>query len=70
VRVAVKRFDLSGVDEDSWDFLCECGVDDCREWVTLRAAEYEAMRRMDEPILASGHMLKRAKRVLKRTQPG
>jgi hypothetical protein len=55
--MAVKRFDRSGLEEDTWDFLCECGLDDCQEWVTLRVAEYEARLRADEPILAPGHML-------------
>ena len=57
VRMAVKRFDLSGLGEDTWDFLCECGADDCQEWVTLRLAEYEAKQRADEAILAPGHRL-------------
>jgi hypothetical protein len=55
--MAVKRFDLSGLDEETWDFLCECGADDCQEWVTLRVTEYESLQRADEPILASGHTL-------------
>jgi hypothetical protein len=57
VRMAVKRFDLSGTDEETWDFLCECGLDDCQEWVTLRIEEYERLQRVNEPILAPGHTL-------------
>jgi len=57
VRMAVKRFDLSGTDEETWDFLCECGLDDCQEWVTLQVTEYESLQRMAEPILAPGHTL-------------
>ena len=30
VRMAVKRFDLSGLDDETWDFLCECGADESR----------------------------------------
>jgi hypothetical protein len=62
VRMAVKRFDLSGVEDETWDFLCECGADDCQEWVTLRVAEYEAMQRADEPILAPEHTLSEGQR--------
>ena len=55
VRMAVERFDLSGLDDVAWDFLCECGDDDCQDWVSLSLAEYEALRRADGPILARGH---------------
>jgi hypothetical protein len=57
VRMAVKRFDLSGTDQENWDFLCECGLDDCQEWVTLRVGEYERRQQEDVPILAAGHTL-------------
>ena len=57
MRMAVKRFDLSESDGESWAFLCECGDDDCQEWVTLPVETYEALQRADEPILASGHTL-------------
>ena len=62
VRMAVKRFDLAGLDDEAWDFLCECGVDDCQEWVTLRLEQYEALQRADEPILAPGHTLSQVQR--------
>ena len=62
VRLAVKRFDLSELDEESWNFLCECGADDCQQWVTLRVAEYETLQRADEPILAPGHTLSKGQR--------
>jgi hypothetical protein len=62
VRMAVKRFDLTGVEDETWDFLCECGADQCKEWVTLTLIEYEAMLQAEEPILAPGHALTRAQR--------
>jgi hypothetical protein len=62
VRMAVKRFDLSGLDDETWNFLCECGADDCQDWVTLRVTDYEAKQRADEPILAPGHTLTRGQR--------
>jgi hypothetical protein len=57
IRMAVKRFDLSDLENETWDFLCECGDDGCERWITLTLAEYEAFRERDEPILAAGHTL-------------
>jgi hypothetical protein len=68
VRMAVKRFDLSGLDEDTWNFLCECGADDCQEWVTLRVTDYEAKQRADEPILAPGHTLSQGQRTRRKAR--
>ena len=57
MRMAVKRFDLSESDGESWAFLCECGDDSCQEWVTLPATSYEALQRADQLIFAPGHTL-------------
>ena len=57
VRLAVERFDVPGLADESWDFLCECGAEDCQTWVTLPLARYEMLQRADEPILAAGHEL-------------
>ena len=57
MRMAVKRFDLSESDSETWAFLCECGDDRCQEWVTLPVVRYEALQRSDQPILAPGHTL-------------
>jgi hypothetical protein len=57
VRMAVRRFDLSESEGETWGFLCECGDDECQEWVTLPVGRYEALQRADEPILAPGHTL-------------
>jgi hypothetical protein len=67
---AVERFDLSGVrrDRETWDFLCECGADDCREWLTLPVAEYEVQRAAGEPILAPGHVVVREQRSRRRAR--
>jgi len=59
LRMAVKRFDLSGRDEDTWDFLCECGAADCREWVTMPISKYTMLQRQRSSILAPGHSLDR-----------
>ena len=68
LRMAVKRFDLSGGarDQETWDFLCECGAGDCREWVTLPVSEYEVLRASHEPILAPGHAVAEAERSRRR----
>lgn len=69
IRTAVKRFDLSGRDdEDTWAFLCECGADDCQEWVTMPVAGYEALHRTDDPILAPGHTLSRGERARRKAK--
>ena len=57
MRTAVKRFDLTESDGETWVFLCECGDDHCEEWVTLPLRKYEALQRADQPILAPGHTL-------------
>ena len=42
--MAVKRFDLSVAKTETWDFLCECGDENCERWITLTLDEYEALR--------------------------
>lgn len=39
-----------------WEFLCECGRDDCHEQVVLTLDAYEALRSADNVVLAPGHM--------------
>jgi hypothetical protein len=57
MQMAVRRFDLSESDGEMWAFLCECGDDDCLEWVTLPVERYETLQRAEQPILAPGHTL-------------
>jgi hypothetical protein len=68
LRMVVERFDRSERDEDTWDFLCECGDDSCREWVTMPVSEYEALQRTDEPILAEGHQLDEGQRARRKAR--
>jgi hypothetical protein len=68
VRMAVKRFEAADLATESWDFLCECGADECRQWVTLTLEEYERLRKADEPILAAGHELSRSQRARRKAQ--
>jgi hypothetical protein len=39
----------------SWEFVCECGDEDCSERVGLRLADYDELRRCDVALLAPGH---------------
>jgi hypothetical protein len=66
--MAVKRFDPSELDEETWDFLCECGSDDCQAWVTLRVSEYEALLQSDTPILSPGHTLSAGQRTRRKAR--
>ena len=61
VGMAVKRFDRAELDEETWDFLCECGADQCKEWVMLTLPQYET-------ILAPGHELTRGQRARRNAQ--
>jgi hypothetical protein len=69
IRMAVKRFDEPALDGDeSWDFLCECGADECGQWVTLTLKRYEALLRAEEPVLAPGHELTRSQRARRKAR--
>lgn len=68
MRMAVKRFDLSESDGESWAFLCECGDDTCQEWVTLPVKSYEALQRADQPILAPGHTLSESQQTRRKSR--
>jgi hypothetical protein len=45
----------SGEDVELRSYRCECGAPNCHERAPLSAADYEALRRRGEPILAVGH---------------
>lgn len=68
IRIAVERFELPTLAGESWDFLCECDAAGCQQWVKLTLAEYEALLRGEEPILASGHRLSRAERARRKAR--
>jgi hypothetical protein len=49
-------------EEELWDFACECGRPECKEWVELELARYRAIRRgRDGSVLASGHVARARK---------
>jgi hypothetical protein len=68
VKMAVKRFDRPELGEETWDFLCECGADQCKEWVTLTLRQYESLLQAEEPILAPGHGLTRGQRARRKAR--
>ena len=39
-----------------------------QDWVTLKVAQYEALQRADEPILAPGHTLSKGQRSRRRAR--
>jgi ANTAR domain-containing protein len=45
--------------QDAWEFICECGLPDCRESVVLEVVEYAERRDRGEPILAPDHQVSR-----------
>jgi len=47
-------------DDSAWDFVCECGREDCRERVGLALAQYDALKRCEGALLAPGHSPRRA----------
>jgi hypothetical protein len=69
IRRAVERFEAPALaGNETWDFLCECGDEDCGQWVTLTLKGYEALLRADEPVLAPGHALSRNQRARRKAR--
>jgi hypothetical protein len=56
VHEAALRFEGIQPGPDRWDFTCECGTPDCRVTVSLTTAEYEALQKAHEHVLAPGHV--------------
>ena len=49
---------LVGDDADlvhEWEFMCECGHEDCHESVFLTVAAFVALRDAGEAVVADGH---------------
>ena len=49
-------------DGHEWEFLCECGKEDCHERVLLTIDAYIAHRDQGEAVLADGHLLSQVER--------
>ena len=58
VRVAYESI----VQEEEWEFFCECGREDCREHVLLTLAAYAAIHDDGRAVLAPGHQLSQVER--------
>ena len=43
------------VDSSAWEFVCECGEEECTERVGLPLARYDELKHADGALLAPGH---------------
>lgn len=51
--------------DQSWEFLCECGREDCHERVFLTIAEFVALHDAGGTLLAEGHQPSQVVRALR-----
>jgi len=64
IALVASEFEQSDDPTAVWSFHCECGAEDCNQWVELGLDGYGAIRRGPEPgVLAPGHPVERARRV-------
>jgi hypothetical protein len=62
-----ERFFFEG--EEAQNFVCECGHAGCRQWVSVKIAEYEAVRSHPARFFVSvGHDEPEAERVVAETK--
>lgn len=61
IREAAVGFDGAAA-EAKWQFMCECGADDCTALVRLTVPEYDLLKDAGAPVLADGHQQPRAAR--------
>lgn len=47
-------------DSSAWEFVCECGEEDCTERLGLSLARYDELKNTDAALLAPGHQLRRS----------
>jgi len=55
IALVARSFASDPTEEPLWDFACECGRADCREWVELELPRYEEIRHGPGSVLAEGH---------------
>jgi hypothetical protein len=55
IALVAGSFASDPTEEQLWDFACECGRPDCREWVELELPRYDEIRHGDGSVLAAGH---------------
>jgi hypothetical protein len=56
IALVAGSFASDPTEEPLWDFACECGRPDCREWVELELPRYEEIRLGPGSVLAEGHV--------------
>jgi hypothetical protein len=47
-------------DSSMWEFVCECGEEDCTERVGLALARFDELKYADLALLAPGHPPRRS----------
>jgi hypothetical protein len=47
-------------DSSMWEFVCECGEEDCTERVGLALARFDELKHADLALLAPGHPPRRS----------
>ncbi len=55
------------LEEERWEFRCECGDPECREYVLLSLPEYEALGDRGGTVLAPGHEISRIRATRERS---
>jgi hypothetical protein len=55
IALVAGSFASDPTEEQVWDFACECGRPDCREWVELELPRYQEIRGGPDSVLAEGH---------------
>jgi hypothetical protein len=58
IALVAGSFPSDPTEEPLWDFACECGRPDCREWVELELPRYQEIRSGPGSVLAEGHAVR------------
>jgi hypothetical protein len=69
-REVNERIEEVRSEQDDWiDFLCECGVEECKDPILLSVAEYEQIRADPTTFaVAPGHSIEDIEEVVSRTE--
>lgn len=60
--VAALRVQREAAADATWEFSCECDRPDCSERVVLSLAQYQALKKRPDLVLAAGHEESRMQR--------